>query len=73
MRLGKAEYQNLFNAKVTAEKNYKIRERTSVFRGLKLLLALALELAFAVPARTSQRAAPNHHQVRLAGLGGNGR
>ena len=33
MRLRKAEYQNLFNAKVTAEKNYKIRERTSDFFG----------------------------------------
>ena len=33
MGLGKAEYQDLFNAKGTAEKNYKIRERTSDFFG----------------------------------------
>ena len=31
MGLERAEYQDLFNAKGTAEKNYKIRERTSDF------------------------------------------
>ena len=72
MRLGKAEYQDLFNAKVTAEKNYKIRERTSdFFGGRKMLAPLALALALA--ARTRERAAQNHHQARQAGLGGYGR
>ena len=55
MGLGKAEYQNLFNAKGTAEKNYKIRERIADFLWKEMPLTLVLTLAFALPAVTSER------------------
>ena len=71
MRLEKAEYQNLFNAKVTAEKNYKIRERTSEF--LEECVEIPLALAVALPARAREHHCPKHPIARQAGLGGYGR
>ena len=60
MGFGKAEYQNPFNAKGTAEKNYKIRERTSdFFEG-------EIALAFTRPALTRECSSSNHHQACLA-------
>ena len=41
--------------------------------GVEMLSALTLELAFALPAVTSERHCPNHPQARQAGLGGYGR
>ena len=50
------EYQALFNAKGTAEKNYKIRERTSDFFGVRRRLELpTLVLVLSPSARTSER------------------
>ena len=73
MGLGKAEYQDLFNAKGTAEKNYKIRERITGFLWREMPLTLVLALAFALPAVTGERQCPNRAKARLAGLGGYGR
>ena len=67
MGLERAEHQNLFNAKRTAEKNYKIRERTSdFFWGDAIGIGIDIGVR---RSRSNQRArSPKHHQARQAGL-----
>ena len=60
MRLGKAEYQNLFERGRTAKKTSKLAEGLPIFLGgVEMLAALTLELAFAFPARTGERNCQN--------------
>ena len=63
MRLGKAEYQNRFNAEKTVKKSYKTRGRTSDFFGRD---AADIDFGTGVryAARASEHRAQNHHRAR---------
>ena len=68
MGLERAEHQNLFNAKGTAEKNYKIRERTSDFFWRDAIgIGIGIDIGVR-RSRSNQRArSPKHHQALPAG------
>ena len=60
MGLGKVKYQNLFERGKTAKKTTKLAEGLPIFFWVEMLSALTLELAFALPALTSERNRSNH-------------
>ena len=69
MALEEAEYQVLFNAKGAAEKNYKIRERTSNFFG-KPRSCWHWCWRCPRPLAPANATPKNHLQARQAGQGG---